>query len=34
MKPIAIFVLVAAVAVFTVAPSAKTGTAPGNTDDA
>jgi len=33
MKPIAIFVLVAAVSVATVAASAKTGTAPGNTDE-
>jgi hypothetical protein len=33
MKPIAIFVLVAAVSLITVAASAKTGTAPGNTDD-
>lgn len=33
MKPIAIFVLVAAVSLVTVAASAKTGTAPGNTDE-
>jgi acyl-coenzyme A synthetase/AMP-(fatty) acid ligase len=33
MKPIAIFVLVAAVALGAVAASAKTGTAPGNTDE-
>ncbi len=33
MKPIAIFVLVAAVSLVTVAASAKTGTAPGSTDE-
>lgn len=33
MKPIAIFVLVAAVTVATVAASAKNATAPGNTDE-
>lgn len=33
MKPIAIVVLVAAVSLVTVAASAKTGTAPGNTDE-
>ena len=33
MKPIAIFVLVAAVSVVTVAASAKTVTAPGSTDE-
>jgi hypothetical protein len=33
MKPIAIFVLVAAVSLVTVAASAKTVTAPGNTDE-
>lgn len=33
MKPIAIFVLVAAVALGTVAATAKTGTASGNTDE-
>lgn len=33
MKPIAVFVLVATVSVVTVAASAKTGTAAGNTDE-